>query len=56
MENTIKQSENERERGLETIRRMHEEFKVLREDTDQLCGFLGLERTPELDIKGNITE
>ena len=56
MENTIKQSENERERGLETVRRLHEEYKPLRNETDRLCNFLGLDNSPGLEVEENIAE
>lgn len=56
MENTIKQSESERERGLESLRRLHEEYKPLKRDIDKMRGSLGLEKTANLDEESSLAE
>ena len=56
MENTIKQSESERERGLETLRRLHEEYKPLKRDIDKMRGSLGLEKVANLDEESSLAE
>lgn len=56
MENTIKQSESERERGLETLRRLHEEYKPLKRDIDKMRGSLGLEKIANLDEESSLAE
>ncbi|XP_048461136.1 zinc finger C4H2 domain-containing protein isoform X2 [Rhincodon typus] len=48
MENTIKQSENDLNKLLESTRRLHEEYKPLKEHVDALRMTLGLQRLPEL--------
>lgn len=48
MENTIKQSENDLSRLLEATRRLHEEYKPLREHVDAMRVGLGLQRLPNL--------
>lgn len=56
MENTIKQSEAERERGLETLRRLHEEYKPLKRDIDKMRVSLGLDKIASLDEEANLAE
>lgn len=56
MENTIKQSESERERGLETLRRLHEEYKPLKREIDKMRGSLGLEKIANLDEESSLAE
>ena len=56
MENTIKQSEAERERGLETLRRLHDEYKPLKRDIDKMRESLGLDKTASLDEESSLTE
>lgn len=56
MENTIKQSEAERERGLETLRRLHEEYKPLKRDIDKMRASLGLDKIASLDEEANLAE
>uniref|UniRef100_A0AAY5EHG9 C4H2-type domain-containing protein n=1 Tax=Electrophorus electricus TaxID=8005 RepID=A0AAY5EHG9_ELEEL len=48
MENTIKQSENDLSKRLESTRRLHEEYKPLKEHVDTLRLTLGLQRLPDL--------
>ncbi|XP_072573655.1 zinc finger C4H2 domain-containing protein-like isoform X3 [Paramormyrops kingsleyae] len=48
MENTIKQSENDLNKLLETTRRLHEEYKPLKEHVDAMRVGLGLQRLPNL--------
>ncbi|XP_072285300.1 zinc finger C4H2 domain-containing protein-like isoform X3 [Pyxicephalus adspersus] len=48
MENTIKQSENDLSKLLESTRRLHEEYKPLKEHVDALRMTLGLQRLPDL--------
>ncbi|KAI6078281.1 Zinc finger C4H2 domain-containing protein [Aix galericulata] len=48
MENTIKQSENDLNKLLESTRRLHEEYKPLKEHVDALRMTLGLQRLPDL--------
>ncbi|KAF5891770.1 zinc finger C4H2 domain-containing protein, partial [Clarias magur] len=48
MENTIKQSECDLSKLLESTRRLHEEYKPLKEHIDTLRAALGLRRLPEL--------
>ncbi|KAL7834214.1 hypothetical protein SRHO_G00284610 [Serrasalmus rhombeus] len=48
MENTIKQSESDLNKLLETTRRLHDEYKPLKEHVDALRVTLGLQRLPEL--------
>lgn len=56
MENTIKQSEAERERGLEILRRLHDEYKPLKRDIDKMRECLGLDKTAGLDEESSLTE
>lgn len=56
MENTIKQSEAERERGLETMRRLHDEYKPLKRDIDKMRESLGLDKMANLDEESSLTE
>jgi len=56
MENTIKQSESERERGLETLRRLHDEYKPLKRDVDRMRGSLGLDKIADLDEESSLAE
>lgn len=56
MENTIKQSESERERGLETLRRLHDEYKPLKRDIDKMRGSLGLDKVASLDEESSLAE
>ncbi|XP_062391520.1 zinc finger C4H2 domain-containing protein [Sardina pilchardus] len=48
MENTIKQSENDLNKVLESTRRLHDEYKPLKEHVDALRKTLGLHRLPDL--------
>ncbi|XP_058856763.1 zinc finger C4H2 domain-containing protein-like isoform X2 [Acipenser ruthenus] len=48
MENTIKQSESDLSKLLESTRRLHEEYKPLKEHVDALRMTLGLQRLPDL--------
>uniref|UniRef100_A0A8C9R924 Zinc finger, C4H2 domain containing n=1 Tax=Scleropages formosus TaxID=113540 RepID=A0A8C9R924_SCLFO len=48
MENTIKQSENDLNKLLENTRRLHDEYKPLKEHVDTLRVALGLQRLPSL--------
>ncbi|XP_037389377.1 zinc finger C4H2 domain-containing protein isoform X1 [Pygocentrus nattereri] len=48
MENTIKQSESDLNKLLETTRRLHDEYKPLKDHVDALRVTLGLQRLPEL--------
>uniref|UniRef100_A0A6I8PD06 Zinc finger C4H2-type containing n=1 Tax=Ornithorhynchus anatinus TaxID=9258 RepID=A0A6I8PD06_ORNAN len=48
MENTIKQSENDLNKLLESTRRLHDEYKPLKEHVDALRLTLGLQRLPDL--------
>ena len=56
MENTIKQSEAERERGLETLRLLHEEYKPLKRDIDKMRGSLGLDKVASLEDETSLAE
>lgn len=49
MESTIKQSENDLNKLLETTRRLHDEYKPLKEHVDALRMALGLHRLPNLN-------
>ncbi|XP_029578603.1 zinc finger C4H2 domain-containing protein isoform X2 [Salmo trutta] len=49
MESTIKQSENDLNKLLETTRRLHDEHKPLKEHVDALRMTLGLHRLPNLN-------
>lgn len=49
MESTIKQSENDLNKLLETTRRLHDEYKPLKEHVDALRMTLGLHRLPNLN-------
>ncbi|KXJ23699.1 zinc finger C4H2 domain-containing protein [Exaiptasia diaphana] len=49
MENTIKQSEAERERGFDVIRRLHDDYKPLRMEVDRMRLSLGLEQLPAME-------
>ena len=49
MENTIKQSESEQGRGLESIRHLHEDYKPLKDTVDNLRQNIGLSKLPDLD-------
>lgn len=49
MESTIKQSENDLNKLLETTRRLHDEYKPLKEHVDALRMTLGLNRLPNLN-------
>ncbi|XP_060769165.1 zinc finger C4H2 domain-containing protein isoform X1 [Neoarius graeffei] len=48
MENTIKQSECDLNKLLESTRRLHDEYKPLKEHVDTLRAALGLRKLPEL--------
>ena len=48
MESTIKQSENDLNKLLENTRRLHEEYKPLKDHVDALRMSLGLHRLPNL--------
>lgn len=48
MESTIKQSENDLNKLLENTRRLHEEYKPLKDHVDALRMALGLHRLPNL--------
>ncbi|XP_063058713.1 zinc finger C4H2 domain-containing protein [Engraulis encrasicolus] len=48
MENTIKQSETDLNKLLDSTRRLHEEYKPLKDHVDALRRTLGLHRLPEL--------
>lgn len=48
MENTIKQSENDLNKLLESTQRLHDEYKPLKEHVDALRMTLGLQRLPDL--------
>lgn len=49
MENVIKQSEECRNRALDTAKRIHEEYRPLKMEIDRMRReYLGLERLPEL--------
>ncbi|KAK2816697.1 hypothetical protein Q7C36_022968 [Tachysurus vachellii] len=48
MENTIKQSECDLNKLLDSTRRLHDEYKPLKEHIDTLRAALGLQRLPEL--------
>jgi hypothetical protein len=56
MENTIKQSEAERERGFEMIRRLHDDYKPLRMEVDRMRVSLGLEQLPPLEEEESIAQ
>ena len=56
MENTIKQSEAERERGLDTRRRLHDEYKPLKREVDKMRGSLGLDKIANLDEENSLAE
>ena len=56
MENTIKQSEAERERGLDTLRRLHDEYKPLKREVDRMRGSLGLDKIANLDEENSLAE
>ena len=56
MENTIKQSEAERERGLDTLRRLHDEYKPLKREVDKMRGSLGLDKIANLDEENSLAE
>ena len=56
MENTIKQSESERERGLDTLRRLHEDYKPLKREIDRMRGSLGLDKIANLDEENSLAE
>ncbi|XP_070994301.1 zinc finger C4H2 domain-containing protein-like isoform X1 [Oncorhynchus clarkii lewisi] len=49
MESTIKQSENDLNKLLETTRRLHDDYKPLKEHVDALRMTLGLHRLPNLN-------
>lgn len=48
METTIKQAEEERNRSLETAKKLYEEFRPLKDELDQLRGVIGLDKLPDL--------
>ena len=56
MENTIKQSESERERGFDLIRRLHGDYKPLKDAIDRLRMSLGLERLAPMEEEGSVIE
>ena len=56
MENTIKQSEAERERGLETLRRLHDEYKPLKKEIDRMREMLGLDKISNIDEEHTLAE
>ncbi|KAL3882445.1 hypothetical protein ACJMK2_028784 [Sinanodonta woodiana] len=49
METTIKQAEEERNRSLESLKRLYEDFKPLKEEVDMMRSKLGLQALPDLD-------
>ena len=48
METTIKQAEEDRNRSLESAKRMYEEYRPLKEDIDRLRNNIGLDRLPDV--------
>lgn len=58
IENTINECEAERERGLETLRRLHEDYRPLKlkTDIDKKRGSLGLEKIATLDEEISLAE
>lgn len=56
MENTIKQSEAERERGFDIIRRLHDDYKPLRMEVDRMRLSLGLEQLPAMEEEEAIAQ
>lgn len=48
MESTIKQAEEERNRSLDSAKRLYEEYKPLKDDVDKMRGTIGLDKLPEL--------
>lgn len=48
METTIKQAEEERNRSLESTKKLYEEFHPLKDEVDQMRGIMGLEKLPDL--------
>lgn len=49
MEETIKQSQEEKKRALESVRRLHGEYKPLKEEINHLREVIGLNRVDETD-------
>ncbi|EDO31605.1 predicted protein [Nematostella vectensis] len=56
MENTIKQSEAEKERGLEIIRRLHDEYKPVKHEIERMRAALGLENMPQVEEEDIMAE
>lgn len=48
METTIKQAEEERNRSLESTKKLYEEFRPLKDEVDSMRGIMGLEKLPDL--------
>jgi hypothetical protein len=48
METTIKQAEEERNRSLETAKKLYEEFRPLKDELDQMRAVIGLDKLPDL--------
>ncbi|KAJ8314934.1 hypothetical protein KUTeg_007084 [Tegillarca granosa] len=48
MESTIKQAEEERNRSLDSAKRLYEEYKPLKDEVDKMRGTIGLDKLPEL--------
>lgn len=48
METTIKQSEDERNKSLENLKKLYEEFRPLKEEVDSMRAKIGLEKLPSL--------
>ncbi|XP_071115045.1 zinc finger C4H2 domain-containing protein-like [Haliotis cracherodii] len=48
METTIKQAEEERNRALESAKKMYEEYRPLKEDVDSLRSNIGLSKLPDI--------
>ena len=48
METTIKQAEEERNRCIESVKHLYEDYRPLKEDVDGLRNKIGLDTLPEL--------
>jgi hypothetical protein len=55
LENTIKQTHEEKMRAIESVRRLHSEYKPLREEISSLRESIGLTRADDSD-DGQIIE
>ncbi len=49
MENTIKQTHEEKMRAIESVRRLHSEYKPLKEEINSLRESIGLTKTDDGD-------